>query len=233
MFLVLFTTTLCFGQEEDSTDIDLPIKAKKIGRSLAVDIGFNRLLDAPDLLELNTWRSKAVNFFYYYNIRLIGKKLTLNPGIGLGLENYSFDNNVRFNGPPATMITPFIDTASFRDYRKSKLALTYVDIPLEIRFQTSDKNGKAFKISAGAKAGYLIKAQSKVKYETDDIEVKEKAAHSFFLNNFRYGLVGRIGYGYVNAFAYYSLSELFEKDKWPEGYAEATPFIIGISFTTF
>ncbi|HEY8401023.1 MAG TPA: porin family protein [Cytophagaceae bacterium] len=211
---------------------DVPEAVNKIGRGFAFEIGLNRLNNAPEDLEIKTLRSKAVNFYYLYNIKLVGKKLTLSPGFGVGLENYNFEKDLLFQVNNKSMV-PVVDTFSNRNYEKSKIALTYLDIPLELRFQTSDKDSKAFKIAVGAKAGLLVKASGKVKYEQDGIDFKEKVAHSFFLNNFRYGLTGRIGYGHIQAFAYYSLSELFEKDKWPQGYGDVTPFIIGIALTTF
>src|SRR5437016_5807152 len=55
-----------------------------------MDLGLNQLQNVPPRLELNAWRSKGVNLYYYYRVKLINDKLTLNPGLGLGLDSYSF-----------------------------------------------------------------------------------------------------------------------------------------------
>ena len=47
------------------------------------------------------------------------------------------------------------------------------------------------------------------------------------LNYFQYGVTGRIGYGSVALSGYYSLVDVFKKDKGPE----LTPLNVGISFT--
>jgi len=116
------------------------------------------------------------------------------------------------------------------DYDINKLTLTYLDIPLEIRFYKQNKNEKVFKLALGFKAGYLISSHTKYKGNdftggTDDIKIKKYNVKNLEL--LRYGATVRLGYENYNIFGYYSMSKLFKLDKGPEMY----PISVGISVT--
>lgn len=199
---------------------------------LILDIGFNNFADAPDVLDLTGWKSRGVNIYYYLGIP-IGSKFTLAPGIGVGLEGYVFqDESVRLSAPNDSLIiynqSGFGPAVPAINYHKSKLAVNYADIPLELRFETG-KFPKTFRIAIGGRAGILFNAHTKVKYTviTSDEERKEKSEGDFAINNFRYGLTARVGYKWLNLFGYYSLSDLFEENKGPV----VTPIMIGLSFS--
>lgn len=229
MLFTSFLNRASAGISADSLDADNDgCPDKWVSRGFVIDIGFNQLLNTPDLMRLHNWRSKGVNIYYFYYLHLWKKKLSFNPGLGLGLDNYSFRNNVRFSTLGDTL-SIFLDPDPERAYRKSKMGLTWLDIPLEIRYRTSSRSGKAFKIAVGGKVGFLIKSTSKVKFERGMATIKEKESHFFYMNPIRYGLTGRVGYGFFSFFAYYSLVELFEKNKGPE----VTPVMVGISLSTF
>ena len=193
-----------------------------------MDIGLNQLQNVPQQLELNAWRSKGVNLYYYYRVKLINDKLTLNPGLGLGLDSYSFNNHVIIGTSNTGIFESHIDTLN-RNILKTKLATNYVDLPLELRFKSSSNDLKAFRIAVGAKVGVLFNAHSKIKFVEDGFVHKTKNRDDFGLNQFRYGLIGRIGYSYFNLFGYYSLSTLFKNGKGPD----VTPFMFGITFSDF
>lgn len=204
-------------------------KEAKTWKGMLIDIGFNQYTtkDPSGLPDLHLWRSKNVNVYHYWGIPL-GKKFTLAPGVGLGLENYSFrrEEVLLQTSNNDSLIISSLNLPNFEG-KKSKLAVNYVDIPLELRFQTGRFKDRAFRIAFGGKVGFLYGAHTKAKYVTNDHKIKEKHYDDFGLNGFRYGLTGRIGFGHFTVFGYYALSDLFRDNKGPQ----ARTFSVGITLT--
>ncbi|MBW8049526.1 MAG: PorT family protein [Cytophagales bacterium] len=206
-------------------------KKPDIPGNLIFDIGFNQWANVPEDIELNIWKSKGLNIYYMYEIELGTEKLTFNPGFGVGLDNYNFEKE-------NTLIYKGIDTLdnkilifsndtfnTDRTYKKSKLSVNYIDIPIEFMYRSHKEKKKAFMFALGGKIGLLIQAHTKVKYKKDGETIKEKLHSNFFIEPFRYGVTTRIGYGGLNLFGYYSLSKMFKKDKAPE----MTPLMLGFT----
>ena len=198
-----------------------------------MDIGFNQYLDKPNELELDFTKSKVVNLYNYWAPPFGSSNFSIASGLGLGLENYSFDNKALrlFSADDSLVIGnyPPMPGPPFYHYKKSKLSVNYLDIPLELRFQAGKKPGCRFRMAVGAKFGLLFNAHTKVKYinQVTDETIKEKAHNNFGLRKFRYGLTARIGYGAINFFGYYSLTTLFEEGNGPQ----VTPYMFGISLS--
>lgn len=185
------------------------------------------------------------DFYIMKNLELGKSKFALAIGLGIGTHNLRSDampaNETKFDSASGhyvatgntifNRIPDFVNTKEIK-YDVNKMALAYLDIPLELRFKTENKKGKAFKISAGFKLGYLINAHTKYKGNdlnggTDDVKFK-----TFKIKNIeplRYGAIVRLGYSYFNVFAYYSLSKVFKINKGPEMY----PISVGLCITPF
>lgn len=225
LFISFYKSTLS-NTLEDSTKLIPLNKYSKVG--LLVDLGFNQFIGAPDLFQIEPLKSRTVNIHYLLKVKL-GKYFLLTPGIGLGLEGYNFEReNLRFFSPTSSPAV-FLDTLPNTNYFKSKLSANYFDFPIELRFRSSQNEKKALSISIGAKAGFLFHGKAKTKFEKDGIDIKEKHISSYYLNTFRYGIIGRIGVGYVNFFFYKSLTSVLKESRGPE----LNPITIGLSLTTF
>jgi hypothetical protein len=233
---IIFTLSLSLlsahafcGIKTDSIDYDKYHKNKnQAWDRFLMDIGLNQLQNVPQQLELNAWRSKGVNLLYYYRVKLVSDKLTLNPGIGLGLDSYSFNNKIIIGTNNAGQFESHIDTLR-RNLLKTKLAANYVDIPFELRFKSGKSDATAFRVAIGVKVGVLFNAHSKIKFTEDGFVRKTKTHDGFGLNQFRYGFIARIGFSYFNMFGYYSLSHFFANSKGPE----VTPFMVGVTLSNF
>lgn len=189
--------------------------------SLLFDLGFNMLLNnEQDSMEMNFWGSKVVNINYLFELK-INENFYFLPGFGVGLEKYRFDKQVSiatsFANPDTTVIVGLSEYyGDGPSYKRSKLAVNYFDVPLELRFYANPENKKSgLRIGIGGKIGILYSAHTKVNYEFDDHMNKIKQKKDFNLNRFRYGVSGRIGFGSFGLFGYYSLSELFEEGNGP------------------
>ena len=96
-------------------------------------------------------------------------------GLGVGLEGYKFKNAV-------DLIKPVSGASYFEEivttnetYRKSKLAVSYAELPMEFQFRNNWLY--PIKFSIGGKFGYMFGAHMKHKYEDPDLDsgpIKEK-----------------------------------------------------------
>ncbi|MCD6354284.1 MAG: outer membrane beta-barrel protein [Prolixibacteraceae bacterium] len=83
--------------------------------------------------------------------------------------------------------------------------------------------------SAGFFAGYRLSSHTKIKYRIERKKEKLKVPDRYSLFNFKYGLITRIGYRWINVFATYDLRPLFSDNKGPG----LTPFTFGITLIQF
>ena len=241
-FLLVFNA-FAGGDDKEKSDKS---EKKNVGLpnlpgSLFFEFGWNVLTNnSTKDMENDWWGSRAVNVYYTHDIQLGKSKFSFNPGLGLGFENIAFKNNrtlVNVNGMSKLIDASTLEfqqtgetgkVADFGSIKKSKLALTYLDIPLEFRYSAAGIHSKTgFKMALGAKVGYLLNSHTKVVTGSNTIKNKE----DFNLEDWRYGVYTRIGYGWFNLFYYQNLSKLFKKDKFTEGNAATATF--GISLDLF
>ncbi|MFW5762089.1 MAG: outer membrane beta-barrel protein, partial [Cyclobacteriaceae bacterium] len=113
---------------------------------LVVDFGLSLLSNAPENMDLRAFGSRGVNVYYLYHIGLGEESnFSINPGIGLGMENYNFKNSVTLDytsadGNEIVDINDYFDEVTLEDLRKTKLSVNYIDIPLEFRFHANKEN---------------------------------------------------------------------------------------------
>lgn len=190
------------------------------------DLNYNYWMEDETTTQ-QTWNSFGCSFYAIYN--LIGKhsNICLASGFGMSIENINLETQPDYSSGK-TVFTPIQPNI---DYSKNKIALTYLEVPLEIRIRTNpNPKRKSFIIYIGAKAGYLI--NNHMKYVGDDVTGKWVKYKLFDIENimkYRYGATFRIGFGKLNISGFYSLTSLFEKEKGPE----IIPVNIGISLFLF
>lgn len=119
--------------------------------------------------KLRTIQQGATGFMQY-NMQ-IGKKELASFAIGLGIRNHNMYSNSLIDDIKDDTIK-FVSIPRDVEYRKAKINLTYIDLPVEIKLRW--KNG--LKIVPGFKVGYLIDSKQKYKGDRYDeqIMVKEK-----------------------------------------------------------
>ena len=105
--------------------------------------------------------------------------------------------------------------------KKYKLATTYLEAPVELRFRFNpDNDRRSVKLAVGAKVGTLVNAHTKAKElqnrqgaTLNDYKVKEFGKRYF--NSTRIALTGRIGFGHFSLFGTYSATTLFKEGVGP------------------
>jgi hypothetical protein len=195
---------------------------------LVMQLNWNTWLNSPEGIKPE-WHSRGINVFGMYDMPL--GKSPFSIAIGAGIASDNVYHNGRFTANDTlTMLTPFPDSINVK---RNKLSLTYLEAPFEFRFRTKPKgdNNMSFKMAVGFRGG--LNVGSSIKYigegnvfGINQPEVKYKLHKVPNLDNLRYGLTFRVGYGPVNLHAYYGLNPIFERDRGPA----ITPFQIGLSF---
>jgi len=205
------------------------------GHWAGLDLGVNGYVDKDfdinmpkgyEFLTLKYEKSIDVNInFFEQNINLINNKLGLVTGLGLRWNNYRFSNNTILN-PDSVPIYGYRDNDNTRDWRKSKLVVNYLTLPLMLEYQTNRfSRSNSFHISAGVLLGWRYSTHTKMLYFENGRQ-KPKQFDSFNINPFRYDATVRVGWGVINLYATYSMNTLFKDGGGPELY----PFAIGITF---
>ena len=188
--------------------------------SIGFDIFTDVWQNTPDSLSLHTI-NRGVNTFGMYNYQFGSSKFSFAFGLGLCVHNM-YGNALPGELNDSTIFNKIPDSIS---YKKSKIAISYIDLPIEFRFKSKSK----FRIAIGFKGGYLLNVHSKYKGDENGDKVTIKSTNVKYLELFRYGPTFKIGYKWFNITGYYSLSKLFKKGRGPDMY----PISVGISLMPF
>ncbi len=200
--------------------------------SIMIDIGMNSMNGAPDELDINAFNSRSVGI-YYSHVFKISDRFTFLPAIGITAEKWRIDNSLNFQLDDQNAIV--FDTLRNRGgLRTNKLAINYVDIPLELRFYPwKTVGGEGLFVGIGGIIGARIESHTKIKYDSDQIRRTEKVRDSFGLERFRFGVQGRIGLNGIHLFAKYYLTDIFESGAAPGGTATPSQLSFGINISGF
>lgn len=202
-----------------------------------------------EYLDLKMTKSIAVNInFFEQNVALSkNHKWGMVTGLGMEWHNYRWNRSTRLNQDSSFLIG-YIDQGI--SIRKTKLTTFHLTVPVLFEFQTNNRHKKnSFHVGAGMVMGARLSSHTKKYYNelnkdfeitrynpaSDQYEVvytatspnysKAKNYDDFFLQPFKFDATVRIGWGFINLYATYSVNQMFKKDKGPELY----PWTIGIT----
>ena len=181
-----------------------------------VEAGLNMLMGNDfngqyALLDLRPLRSWNFNF----NIADVGVAFSYNhragiyTGVGLGWNNYSFNNPVRLEKGKNALLCNAIDESEEGSVRKSKLGVLYLQMPLMVEFRPTTKSY----IAVGVTGGLRIDTWTKIRF---DKGFREKIHRDYYVNRFKLDATLRAGSRLLGFYANYNLLPLFQKDKAPE-----------------
>jgi len=196
---------------------------------IIMNVHWDGWLGAPDSLNVKGL-SSGMGFHFFYDIPLGSDNVSFAIGAGFNWSNYYNNSYFGYDTAQNTIPYQYDDTIQVS---RNKLVINYVEVPLEFRFRTDEKNGNRFKAAIGFKAGYVI--SNHTKYVGDDYisgsgdEIKYKQYRIKNMTNLQYGPTLRLGYSKINIEAYYGLAPIFIDGEGPSG----NPLTIGISFNPF
>ncbi len=202
--------------------------------NFTVDVGFNLLTNKAPEMNRKFWGSKSVGLSYTFNINPPNTFFSVNTGISFGLEKYALEDNLILSTTVDDDLgrIAIVDTLEI-NAKKSKIATNYIEIPLEIRVYTNQKDReKGVFFALGVSAGLLYQSFTKLKFSEEGVDSKVKNNTDFKLNPFRSRGIVRFGFRGVNFFYKFGITEWFKNGKGPSG-ASSKMSTIGISFVGF
>jgi hypothetical protein len=236
---MLFFSTAAFAQGDSvKTQAQTPktiLNPANLPRSndhLMLQFGYTTWQGAPD--SINT-KGFPRTFNAYFMLDLPFKTdphWSVGIGAGIGTDAIYFDKTtVELTAPTATLVFKDLsDTSHFKNY---KLATSYAEVPLELRYASKpDDSRRSVKVALGVKGGFLLEAHTKGKTLQSSADntindYKEKLYSKRFLNKTRIAATARLGYGHFTLFTTYQLTPLFKEAQAPT----IRPLTIGLTLS--
>jgi len=156
----------------------------------------NRYGMLPKTVDVNIW-------IFMQRLNLIHHWLNLKYGVGIELNNYRYEYNIRYLTNPTKVI---MDTIN---YSKNKLATDYLTVPVMLNFNfTPHRRAHPFGFSVGASFGYLYSSRQKlISHEHG----KEKIYNDFDLDSWKISYIGEVQLGWVNFYGSYATKSIFTR----------------------
>jgi hypothetical protein len=231
--LLLVILTLLTVRAQSQVVNETTKKKISIGFGLYTDIWMNMPKDINQ-----RWINQGVNVFATYNVPF--GKSNFSFAIGLGICTHNLYGDFLVNSTSdSTVFKKIPDSVG---YKRSKMTLAFVEVPVEFRWKSKSK----VTVALGFKGGFMVGSFTKyvgdsysgtnnyntvldpvATHEPEKVRVKYWGVKN--LESFAYGPTLRVGYKWINLNAYYQLSTVFTKGNNPEMY----PISVGLVLMPF
>lgn len=176
-----------------------------------------------DFMDLHYGKSITVNLnFAEWAFKNEANTFGLVTGLGFSFMDFTFDRDLTIEKREGDglLVPVALDSDGLK---KTKLNVTYLTAPLMLELKTPLRMGHSrLYLAGGIIGGVNIGSHTKYKYRND----KEKSRSNFNLNQFKYDLTGRIGFGDFCVFVNYGMTPMFKEGRGPELH----PVTFGFSF---
>jgi len=237
VFITVVSSTFAIAQQQHKRDFS-KLNIDRAGDHIMLQLSDDNWSGVPDSIRTNMKGfSRGLNVYAMFDQRFKTNPLwSVAFGLGISNSNIFFKNQ----GPAPNGIgvaNTSNQTLSFpattgEHFKKYKLATTYLELPIELRYTDNpvDEN-KSFKFAFGIKLGVLLNAHTKGKTLQDInnntiASYVEKMSSTRFFDATRVAATARIGYGHYSIFGSYSLTQLLK-----DGSAPIRPYQIGITLS--
>lgn len=163
---------------------------------------------------LNNGKSVDVNIWIFMQkINLIRHIVNLKYGVGVELNNYRYQDDIRFLINPTRVV---MDTVL---YSKNKLAVDYATIPVLLNFNFTPHRRHEFGFSAGASFGYRYSSRQKF---VSGHAGKQKTYNDFELDSWKISYIGELNLGWLVLYGSYATKSIFTSG------LNQVPYTVGI-----
>jgi hypothetical protein len=225
--MVAFSQDTLVTPKKKST-IDLSNRAND---HFLLQLGYTKWAGMPDTINTKGL-SKSINVYFMFDFPFkTNPKLSMALGGGIGSDHILFTKT--FVGiKDATPSIRFTNQSDTNNFKKTKLATAYFEVPVEFRFSSEPMTGKGVKVALGVKVGLLLSAHTRnTKFENktntviNDYVMKE--ASKRFMNKTRISGMARIGYANFSLYGSYQFTPLFKDGLGPK----VNPYSIGLTLS--
>ncbi len=205
--------------KKDWSKLDLSTRAND---HLLIQYGYDAWPNVPDSINTSGF-SRHFNAYV-----MLDKPFKTNPnfslgiGLGVGTSNIFFSNTY-INLKAITQTLQFTNVTNTDHFDKFKLVTGYAEVPIELRYSGNPvQPDKGFKFILGVKGGLLLSAHTKGKKYVDedgkpvyDKNYIQKESDKHFINNTRFALTSRVGYGHFSVDASYQVTSFLKTGAGP------------------
>lgn len=180
---------------------------------LVLQLSYDSWAGAPDSIHTGGL-SRGFNMAFMYDFPFkTGSSFSVAPGLGISSSNIFFKDQTVAIGT----VSPTLQFPADSTYKHYKLATTYLEIPVELRYrQFPDNANKGLKAGIGLKFGTLLNAHTKGKQLLSGSKQTEKVTDKRFFQTWRAAATARVGYGNFSVFTSYSLTPLLKQNAGPK-----------------
>ncbi len=221
---ILLLALSCFffaATQSQSNDLPKKIKmavdANRPADHFMVQLSSDHWTAMPDSISKNqSGFSRGLNIYIMKDkVFKNSPKFSFGIGLGIGSSNIFFKKmniDIKSNGTKL----PFNDAAATNHFKKYKVSLSYLELPLELRHSSNPANAnKSWKFAIGGKVGTLINAHTKGKTLLDNNNKSinnyiQKENSKRFFNSTRFSGTARFGYGVFSLFGAYQLNSVLK-----------------------
>lgn len=149
------------------------------------------------------------------------QQLSVGLGVGVGTSHIFF-KKMQVDITSLNPKLPFRPTDTTSYFQKYKLATSFLEIPLELRFSSNpEKPNRSFKAAIGVKGGVLLNAHTKGKVLKNAAgtvvnNYTQKLLSKSYFNTSRLAATARVGYGLFSLFGAYNFTALFKNGVAPD-----------------
>ncbi len=185
--------------------------------------------------DLRDGKSRNVNvWIFMQKLNMVKHVVNLKYGLGLELNNYSYEKPIRYIkntlpgiDPPRVEMAVFIPEI---EEKKNKLAADYLTVPVMLNFNFTPHRKSGFGFSAGVSAGYMYSARNKFVTEGntgDKDKQKTKVKDDFELERWKISYIAELSLGPVRFYGSYATKSMYERG------LDMTPYNFGFRFSNW
>ena len=210
------------------------VDVDRAGDHIMLQISSDHLSGAPDSISNRIkGLSRGLNFYVMMN-----KPFKNDPrwsvAFGIGVSTSSiFFKKTSIGITSAGSLLPFTNLDSSNYFKKYKLATSFLEVPIELRYAFDPANeAKSWKVALGVKVGTMLNAHTKGKTLLNKSGATlnaytEKESRKTFFNTTRLAATARVGIGHFSLFGAYSITS-FLKDG---AGASIKPYQVGLTIS--
>jgi hypothetical protein len=198
-----------------------------------LQVGYNGWTGLPDTINTKGI-PRSFNMYFMFDFPFkTSPRFSVGIGAGLGTDNFYLDKTTVDIAGLSNNTLSFRSDTSSNYFKKYKIATTYLELPVELRFAANPENtNKSWKLAVGGKVGTLLSAMTKGKNLLNRNggtinSYTEKVKSKRFFNSTRLAVTGRISKGIFGIYGTYQINQFIKDGAGPD----IRPFQIGISIS--
>ncbi|MBO9199522.1 MULTISPECIES: outer membrane beta-barrel protein [Niastella] len=199
-----------------------------------IQLGYNGWASKPDTINTKGI-PRSFNMYFMFDFPFkTSPRFSVGVGAGIGTDNFYLDKmTVDIAGRSSnTLAFKSVDSGYFKKY---KIATTYLELPVELRFAADpDNTNKSWKVAIGGKVGTMLSAMTKGK----NLQSKSGTVNSYtekikskrYFNSTRLAVTGRVSKGVFGVFGSYQINQFIKDGAAGAGspLVDIRPFTIGL-----